>query len=271
MRSWDEDEIEARARHLRQAIGVDDLDWLDARTLVQKIMNLLPGVSLLLVEDSELPDPGGQWDANKQQLIFRKSVFESGIKPNPNRRSRWTIVHELMHAYLGHAEIRNRSFQGSLEKLSSKIRRIETITDRFTAAVLAPFHRIKPQEDAVSIAARFGISKTAAEIRADRAARDYRRKNNLPRPIPDSIRNIIDEMKVTTSRPCHQRVVDGSIGYEALRLWDKAASIPGEDPTEYRKSPSGYRIKKTEFKKVSGLGWFIENGQIHAAIERHDC
>jgi len=271
MHSWDEDEIEARARQLRQAIGVDNLDWLDAGMLVQKIMNLLPGVSLLLVKDSELPDPGGQWDANKQQLIFRKSVFESGTKSDPNPRSRWTIFHELIHAYLGHAGIRNRTAQGSLEKLSIKVRRIEAITDRFTAAVLAPFHRIKFQEDAVSIAARFGLSKSAAEIRADRAARDYRRKNNLPRPIPDSVRNIIDELKATASRPHCQRVVDSPIGYEALRLWDKAESIPGEDPTEYRKSPSGYRIKKTEFKKVNGQGWFIENGQIHAAIERHNC
>lgn len=272
MRNWDEDEIEARARQLRQAIGMDDLDWVDVRTLLDRIMDRLPGISLLLVEDSELPDPGGRWDANEKQLIYRKSVFESANKPNPVPRARWTVVHELMHAYLGHEGIRNRSAKGSLEKLfSSEIQRIETITDRFTAAVLAPFHRIKSQEDAASIAVRFGLSKVAAEIRADQAARDYRRKNRLMRPIPESIKNIIDEMKATASRPNCQRVLDSPIGYEALRLWDKAESIPGEDPTEYRKSPSGYRIKKTEFKKVNGQGWFIENGQIHAAIERHDC
>ncbi|MCI0735077.1 MAG: ImmA/IrrE family metallo-endopeptidase [Beijerinckiaceae bacterium] len=271
MHSWNEDEIEARAHQLRQAIGVDNTDWLDAQMLVQKIMNLLPGINLLLVEDSELPDPGGQWHANKQQLIFRKSVFESGIKPDSNCRARWTIVHELMHAYLGHAGIRNRSAQGSPEKLSTKIRRIETITDRFTAAVLAPFHRIKPQEDAVSIAARFGLSKTAAEIRADQAARDYRRKNRLLRPIPDSVRQVIDELKAQSLRPRPRQAAEWPLPHNVLKLWDKATSIPGEDPTEYRQSPSGYRIKKSEFNKVSSQGWFVENGYLHAALERHDC
>jgi len=145
MRTWDEDEIEAKARRLRQAIGVDNLDWLDTRMLLNKIMGLLPGTSLLLVEDSELPEPGGRWDGDKKQLIFRASIFESANRPNPNLRARWTIVHELMHAYLGHAGVRNRSAKDSLEKLfSSKTLWIEALTDRFTAAVLAPFHRINP-------------------------------------------------------------------------------------------------------------------------------
>ncbi|MGB8900066.1 MAG: ImmA/IrrE family metallo-endopeptidase [Methylocella sp.] len=196
MRNWDDDEIEARARQFRQAMGVDDLDWLDAPTLIFKLMHLLPGISYLIVKDSDLPDPGGQWDANRKRLIFRRSVFENANKLNPDPRARFTIVHELTHAYLGHDGIRNRSPIGSLEKtISTKTRRIETITDRFTAAVLAPCHRMKPYETAESIALRFGLSKRAAEIREEEAARDYRLKNGLLRPIPDSIRQLIDEMR----------------------------------------------------------------------------
>jgi IrrE N-terminal-like domain len=196
MRNWDEDEIEARARRFRQAMGVDDLDWLDAPTLIFKLMHLLPGISYLVVDDSDLPDPGGQWNATTKQLTFRRSVFENANKLNADPRARFTIVHELTHAYLGHEGIRNRSAKGSLEKtISSKTRQIETITDQFTAAVLAPFHRIKPDEDAASIAIRFGLSKKAGQIRADQAARDYRRKNGLTRPIPESVRKIIDDLR----------------------------------------------------------------------------
>jgi hypothetical protein len=63
MRNWDDDEIETRARRFRQAMGVDDLDWLDVPTLIYKLKLLLPGVSYLTVEDSDLPEPGGQWNA----------------------------------------------------------------------------------------------------------------------------------------------------------------------------------------------------------------
>jgi hypothetical protein len=45
MRIWDEDEIEARARQFRQAMGVDDLDWLDAPTLIFKLLHLMPGLT----------------------------------------------------------------------------------------------------------------------------------------------------------------------------------------------------------------------------------
>ncbi len=196
MHSLDEDEIEAKARQFRLAIGVDDSDWLDVPTLVYKLKRLLPGISYALVEDYELLDPGGRWDADKNQLLIRRSVFEKANRPNADPRARFTIVHEIAHAYLGHAGVRNRSAKGSLEKaISTKIRRIETITDRFAAAVLAPLHRIKPNENAASIALRFGLSKQASEIRADQAARDYRRKNGLTRPIPNSVRKIIDELR----------------------------------------------------------------------------
>jgi Zn-dependent peptidase ImmA (M78 family) len=196
MRTWDDDEIEAIARRFRRELGVDNVDFLHVPTLIYKLKRLLPGLSYVLVGDSDLPDPGGRWDARSKQLIFRRSVFEGANRPNPEPRARFTIVHELIHAYRGHEGIRNRSAAGSLEKtLSTKTRRVETVTDRLAAAVLAPFDRIEPNETAGSIARRFGLSKQAAEIRADEAARYYRRKNKTLRPIPDSVQKILDDLR----------------------------------------------------------------------------
>lgn len=93
----------------------------------------------------------------------------------------------------------------------------------------------------------------------------------VKRTIPADTQKIIDELRAASSRPSCPRVVDRPISHDALKLWDKATTISGEDPTEYRKSSSGYRIKKSDFNKVSAQGWFIEDGHIHAALERHDC
>ncbi|MGO9674836.1 MAG: hypothetical protein ACLPSF_11845, partial [Methylocella sp.] len=91
--------------------------------------------------------------------------------------------------------ITNCAPEESQSDSASRENALETRTDRFAVAVLAPFHRIRPNEDATLIALRFGVSKQAAEIRADEAARDYRRKNGLTRPIPDEVQKIIDQLR----------------------------------------------------------------------------
>lgn len=196
MRSWDEDEIEEKARQFRKRIGVDDLVWLDAPTLIYKTCYSFPPIHYVRVADQELPDPGGRWDTNRKLLIFRESVFAASNKFNPDARARYTVAHEVAHAVLAHDGVRNRSAKDSQEKrFSSKIRQLEAVADRFAVATYAPLHLIQPYESAESIALRFGLSKRAAEIREEEAARNYRRKNGLLRPIPDSIMRLIDDVR----------------------------------------------------------------------------
>lgn len=196
MRS-DEENIEKRALQFRRMIGIDDTQVLiDAPTLLYKSQHYFPGVTYLLVSDAELPLPGGQWNAEKRQFTFRQSVFEAANRQNPDPRARWTIAHEVSHFANGHTGIRHRSLKGSLEKrLSTKVRGIELLTDRFTAALLAPLHLIKQDEPAWSIATRFCMSDHAAQIRAEEAARAYRRENGLTRQLPESIRSILDDLR----------------------------------------------------------------------------
>jgi uncharacterized protein DUF955 len=196
MHDWEEAEIEEKARQFRKKIGVDDLVWLEAPTLIYKVCHSFPPIQYARVADHELPDPGGRWDANRKVLIFRESVFAASNKFNPDARARFTIAHEVAHAVLAHEGIRNRSAQDSQEKkFSNRIRHLEAVTDRFAVAIYAPLHLIQPHETAESIALRFGLSKRASEIRAEEAARDYRRKNGLIRPIPDPIKRLLDELR----------------------------------------------------------------------------
>jgi Zn-dependent peptidase ImmA (M78 family) len=201
MSTWTEEETEEDALRFRRRIGIeDDQVWVDAPTLLFKLHHYF-GIGYQRLLNNELPDPGGQWDANNRHIKLNESVFVGANDPNPLPRCRWTVVHEVSHAALGDAGIRNRSAKDSLEKRTSgRIKSIEARADRFTAALLAPLHLIRPDESAESIALRFGLSKTAAEIRAKDAAKNHRRKHNIKREIPDSIKKIIDELKRNSSR-----------------------------------------------------------------------
>ncbi len=192
-----EEDIEERALRFRRMIGIDDSQVLiHAPTLLYKVQHYFPDITFSLVGDAELPPPGGQWNAEKKQFTFRQSVFEAANAQNPDPRARWTIAHEVSHFANGHTGIRHRSPKGSLEKtLLANVRSIEWLTDRFTAALLAPLHLVEYKESASSIATRFGFSEQAAQIRGDEAARAYRRRHSLTRQLPESIRSILDELK----------------------------------------------------------------------------
>ena len=199
MGSWkdDDEKIEYDALLFRRRIGIgDDQIFIDAPTLVYKVRHFFPGVQYSLVEDAELPPPGGQWRADKRLFIFRKTIFEAANKLNANPHARWTLAHEVSHFANGDPGIRNRSAKGSLEKvILPKIRRIESRTDRFTAALLAPLHLIEFNEPISSIACRFGLSDEAAEIRAEEVARAYRRRHGIARPLPKSVENVLADLK----------------------------------------------------------------------------
>ncbi len=193
----DDEKIEDNVLQFRRSIGIDDGQvFIDAPTLVYKVRHFFPDVQYSLVQEHELPPPGGQWHAEKRLFIFRQSVFEAANKLNSNPRARWTVAHEVSHFANGDEGVRNRSSKSSLEKaISPKVRRIESRTDRFTAALLAPLHLIELEEPISSIALRFGLSEEAAKIRFEEAARAYRRRHGLTRPLPASIQNLLADLK----------------------------------------------------------------------------
>lgn len=195
-REDDQDEVEAGGARMRLALGVDDKQRLNAGELVKKLLTLQPDVSLILVEDHMLAEPGGQWNHDSKTLTFRRSVFERATSASPIPRSVFTVVHELVHCFFDHEGVRNRSGYRSIEKIAvTKVRRIETITDRLTSAVLAPLRFIEFDEAASSIAAKFGLSNQAANMRAEVASRYYRRKKGLQRPLPKFVTDLQAELR----------------------------------------------------------------------------
>lgn len=138
--------------------------------------------------------PAGNGTQKKDSSSLEIRSSKQANKLNANPRARWTVTHEVSHFANGDEGVRNRSSKGSLEKtISPRIRKIESRTDRFTAALLAPLRLIEHDEPIASIALRFGLSDEAAEIRSEEAARAYRRRHGIQRELPKSIQDLLSD------------------------------------------------------------------------------
>jgi Zn-dependent peptidase ImmA (M78 family) len=242
--------------------------------------------------------------SGKVEIEVETSIWEKA-KNGPGR-SLMTLAHEL-----GHAVLHEKPVPLARAKLETKrpnfVHTYESAEHQakyFASAFLMARQMVLRFSSAEALARACRVSLQAATIRMQQCAPRERREipnatrqiiadlkqsssrptrpviqpiaDNTPnqkRTIPPDTQKIIDDLKASSSssRPTLSRINRPWISSDALKLWDKAAAIPGEDPTEWRQSPSGYRIKKTEFNKINNQGWFIENGQIHAALERHNC
>jgi hypothetical protein len=105
------------------------------------------------------------------------------------------VAHECAHALLNHRYERKRSFtrQAAFEKTVRSIRRDEGDANKLAAALLSPFHRSNFSLDTTpaNIKERFGLSERAAAARTETLSRIYRRKYNLPRPLPAGVIDLL--------------------------------------------------------------------------------
>jgi Zn-dependent peptidase ImmA (M78 family) len=224
-------------------------------------------LSLEIVPDGHLQGDEAQTLAipGKVEIKIGKSIFEKAKMRDGH--ALMTLTHEL-----GHAVLHEKPVPLARPIIETKrpeyLRAYESAEHQakyFAAAFQMPRQIVLRFSSAEALARERHVSLMAATIRMAQCA------PKTKRTIPPDTQRIIDEIKANSLRPSLRSVNERPIGNDALKLWDKAPCIPDEDPTEYRQAPSGFRIKKTEFNKVNAQGWFIENGRIHAALERHDC
>lgn len=224
-------------------------------------------LSLEFVPDGQLQGDEARTLAtpNQIEIQIEISVFERAKRGDG--RARMTLAHEL-----GHAVLHEKSVPLARPILETErpgylhpYEEAEHQAKYFAPAFLMPRQIVSRFSSAEALARECHVSLQAATIRMAQCA------PKLKRTIPPDTQKIINEIKANSLRPSLRGLTERSIGNDALRLWDKAACIPDEDPTEYRQAPSGYRIKKSEFNKVNAQGWFIESGRLHAALERHNC
>lgn len=73
-----------------------------------------------------------------------------------------------------------------------KLKELERWTERVTAAFLAPRHLIRSNDTAETIAFRFGMSMTAAQIRIGVVSP---RQTKPRRKVPDAIARLLADLK----------------------------------------------------------------------------
>jgi Zn-dependent peptidase ImmA (M78 family) len=202
MRHREDEEFEEIARATRRRLGIEHQLQPDMVTVLFKLQQLGMITSYERVPDGQMPLDLGAFDPDSRIMHLRDSTFVAAndvIGRNPGRqRARFTIAHELGHVVLGHKKTRHRNTAGRpIEKIAPTIIRDESEADKFAASFLAPLYLAGNPllAHAGQLAERFGLSNRAAEIRLEELQRLYRRAHNLPRPLPKSIVNFLENAK----------------------------------------------------------------------------
>lgn len=192
----EDEDIEQRARELRRTLGIDDQAQPDMLTMIVKLKHLGLIKNYERVPNAEMPDDEAAFDADRRVLVIRESVFCSANNQISGPRARWTIAHEIGHMALGHKRTRHRNVSGrAIDRISSPIRTQEAHAHRFAAAILAPYHLVQAPLDTTpeGLATLFNISQSAAERRKPELERMYRRAHDIPRPLPHSILEFLQD------------------------------------------------------------------------------
>lgn len=181
-----DEEIERRAAEFRKELGISSQLQPDMMTVIQKTKRIFKRFAYRRVSDREMPNEEAQWDSQAAEMRIRESVFRA--MQRSEARARMTIAHELAHFVLKHSGVRNRSSQlNAAEKYLGPVKRDEREAKRFAAAFLAPAELIKDNDTVQEIAARFGISTQAAEIRLSEVKDMRRRAAGHTRDLPPTV------------------------------------------------------------------------------------
>jgi Zn-dependent peptidase ImmA (M78 family) len=186
---YSDEEFEETAKIIRTNVELDEQIQLDAIEFLRRLKRYGYIVDYLRVPDHTMPDDEAKYIAAERRIYIKEGVY-SGAE-NWMDHYRFTIIHECSHALLNHQFERKRSFsmQAAVEKRVASIRHDETDADRLAAAIISPFHRANFTLDttAQQLARRFGLSAAAASARHATLSRIYRRRYNLPRPLPAGV------------------------------------------------------------------------------------
>ena len=157
---------ERRAAQARALLHIEDsnkrIDVIDALRRLQTAGVIF---GRKLVPDEDLPSSDAQWDPVRKTITIRRSVFEAA--KNHDARARFTLAHEIAHAFLQHRFRRNRRTAEGTKDFGALLQTQEMEANQFAAAFLCPekLAEVSDSTTAAHLRRTFGISLTAAEIR----------------------------------------------------------------------------------------------------------
>ncbi len=216
----------------------------------------LQGITIVVRPDNEMGNAEARAFPKAKSIHIKKSIREQ-IEANVPR-STMTLFHELAHLLLGHPAPAARLQAGNLLKsFRSASESAEHQAKYFAACALMPTHIVMACLDPVQLAAKCGVSKESAQYRFAEVKSRNAKKPELPfAELIESVRSA-KPVTFTSTRPTEQQVA-----------WSTLDAIPGDDPNVYRRTRTNYRVKYSDFKRTTDLGWTIEQGVVVSDLDR---
>jgi Zn-dependent peptidase ImmA (M78 family) len=189
MPHYTDENLEEIARIIRVDVELDDEIKLDVIEFLRRLKRHGYIADYVRVPDQLMRQDEAKYVAEERKIYVREGVYTKAEDWADHER--FTIIHEAAHAVLNHQHERKRSFsaQAALERKVWSIGRDETEANRLAAAIIAPFHRANFSLDTtiLQLMERFGLSSLAATARIETLSRIYRRRHNIPRPLPAGV------------------------------------------------------------------------------------
>lgn len=157
--------MEERAFALRALLGLTNTPYLDVVDTLKRLRSSGVIFGWSVVSDDSLPLAEALWNPVRKSITFRKSVYDGA--QIDDKRMRFTVAHEIGHAFLRHMFKRNRRTIKQGREYGALLSYQETEANRFAAAFLAPAHLVEALKitSARQLAMTFGLSQPSAEIR----------------------------------------------------------------------------------------------------------
>lgn len=195
MADYSEEEWESIGSRWREAAGMNDDARLDAPSFIRWLKRSGYIKDYVCVPPADLPICEGKFEPDEGRIYFRQTTWRGAEQGKPH--DVWTVVHEACHAILKHSETRLRTSSSDKRIRSRRGARDEIDANRLAASILAPFDKadFALGMTADEIAARFGLSREAAEKRVKEFERIYRQRNGMPRPLPPGVVDFLQAQK----------------------------------------------------------------------------
>jgi hypothetical protein len=134
----------------------------------------------------------------------------------------------------------------------------------FTAEFQMPRKEVQTLTSPQDIQSRYNVSKQAAEIRFKEVVENHR-----PRELPDWLTSYISARRTApvTPQSSDRSYFPARSKNEIDKVWEAAPVAADHDPSEYRLSRKAYLVKRSEYLKMTDLGWFVHSAQICAFLE----
>jgi hypothetical protein len=262
------DELEAVAQSWRGAL-VGPNPRFDVFQVLDKAgreFRLTQGLELIPKPDAEM---GGKQAyavsvGGSLRIFAAQSVIDQAREGIP--RAVTTLIHELFHIIL-HPGAAPKARMATTNKTPEYIAPHESAEHQArvaTAEFQMPRKEVLKLSSAMQIQERFGVSSEAALYRYREVVEKVTRRD-----IPNLPSLYLAERKLAKPARLSSATAFAPVRSKTReeKIWDAAPTAPDHDPSEYRLSRRGFLVRRSEYLKMSPLGWSIVAEQICAFLE----